>query len=285
VYVSCYSDSSDKPYSTDPQIRKYDSNGNFIKSWVHDLKLPESLDVDSSGNVYVFDGYDKYVYKYDSNGKFIKRWRAYTQLASNEKLASASESYNRNIYGLGIDDSDNVYVSIRIEKGKTTLTQVVKFDSDGKYITHKTYTGTLEKLGVDSFGNVYSVTWSGLGNKVTKLDSNLEFVKSWSPTGSEGFYFDIAVDSFGNSYVGLEGTTGPSTKPVYDQIRKFDPEGKYILAWYDGIQRPYGIAVDDHGTIYVACQHEGEYYVWEGHNPEYNKVFVFKTLQVGKHPL
>tara|TARA_Y100000817_G_C16839144_1_gene537186 strand:+ start:400 stop:1593 length:1194 start_codon:yes stop_codon:yes gene_type:complete len=74
-------------------VKKYDSNGNFIKKWGEEsntnsykkLMDPKNLDIDKDGNVYVlstnpnYSGFGNsngggYIKKFDSDGNFIGQW-------------------------------------------------------------------------------------------------------------------------------------------------------------------------------------------------------------------
>jgi sugar lactone lactonase YvrE len=106
----------------------------------------ESVDTDSSGNVYVVDMDNERVQKFTSDGQFISKWGT----------DGGAIGEFRKPAGLAIDASDNVYVT---DQGNG---RVQKFTSDGQFIAAWGTTGDgtsqfsePEGIDVDSSGHVY----------------------------------------------------------------------------------------------------------------------------------
>jgi DNA-binding beta-propeller fold protein YncE len=108
-------------------------------------------------------------------------------------------------------------------------------------------------IAVDSKGDVYVV--DGNNNRIVKLNSQGELVKSWGRRGGEEgeFFFlygagGIAVDADDNVYVADSGNA---------RIQKFDASGAFMLQWGergrgDGqFYSVFSLDVDRSGNVYL----------------------------------
>ena len=108
------------------RIKKFDVNGNLLKSWGTkgygdgQFLHPHGIAVDSSGNVYVSDEEKQQIQKFDSEGNFITKW------GSNGK---GKGDFSLRIEDISIDNFDNVYV---VDYGNN---RIQKFDNNGSFIT------------------------------------------------------------------------------------------------------------------------------------------------------
>jgi hypothetical protein len=179
-----------------------------------------NIAIDSSRNVYVVEA--GHVLKFDGNGKFITSWGSLGN-ATGQFNSSEGTAIGQSIVpnGIAVDSSGHVYIADDRDR-------VLKFDSNGKFITSWHPTGKVNLfntngIAVDSSGHVY-VTDSG-NHRVLKFDSKGNFT-SWgslsNATGQFKWPFGIAVDSSGHVYVADDRNT---------RVLKFDSNGNFIKSW------------------------------------------------------
>src|SRR6476661_320847 len=185
----------------------------YIKQWgimgsdPGQFLYPNSIVLDSIGNVYVSDNGNSRIQKFDSNGNLITKWAVGS---GNGQLNSPG--------GIAVDSNGNVYVS------DYNSNSVIKFDSNGNLIT-KWAVSNPEDLTVDSNGNVFVTNYIG----VSKFDSNGNLITKWGSFGSGNGQFigsgGIAVDSAGNVFV----TDGENNRiQVFSPILSKDIPNKNI---------------------------------------------------------
>ncbi len=88
---------------------------------------PTDVAWDSSGNIYVADGYgNSRIAKYDANGKWIKNWGS----------TGTGEGQFRVVHGIQIDAANNVYVADRDNR------RIQVFDANGTFKTQFRNVGT-----------------------------------------------------------------------------------------------------------------------------------------------
>jgi uncharacterized delta-60 repeat protein len=190
-------------------------------------------------------------------------------------------NYNDEAKAIAIDSSGNIYVT-GISYGSGDYYDcdyaTIKYDSAGNELWVRRYNGPgnsrdeADAIAVDSSGNIY-VTGQSY-NSSEYGDCDYATIK-YDPNGNQlwvarynglGNYLDwahaIAVDSFGNIYVTGE-SPGSGPYPDYATI-KYNSDGNELwVARYNGPgvgdDRPYAIAIDGSGNIYVTGNSWGGY--------------------------
>jgi DNA-binding beta-propeller fold protein YncE len=228
---------------------------NYITQWGSNgsgdgqLNFPESVAIDSSGNVYIADSGNNRIQKFSSDGTFITKWGS---------LGNGTGQFHEPS-GIAVDSSGNVYVADfsndRIQKFSSTGTFITKWGSpgsgDGQFATPY-------GVAVDSSGNVYV---SDENHRIQKFTSTGTFITKWGsvPWGNGDGQFatpiGIAVDYSGNIYVAdMENK----------RVQKFTSTGTFITKWGSAIVNVsdinidgkfgfvIGIAVDSSGNVYVS---------------------------------
>lgn len=203
--------------------------------------FPQSVAVDSAGNIYVADFGNARIQKYDANGKFLLKWGS---------RGNGEGQFNQPV-GVAIDKEGNVYVA------DSSNDRIQKFDTNGKFLTKWGGLGAGEGqfheprgIAVDGSGNVYVVD-SG-NHRVQKFSPTGTFLAKWGiPGNGDGQFFlpfGIAIDSQGNIYV---------ADALNHRIQKFDGDGQFLTKW-GGLGKgegffnaPTGIAIDADSNIYV----------------------------------
>ncbi len=180
------------------------------------------------------------------------------------KITGGPKPFGKPI-AIAIDKQNNLYVL------DAQLNAILKFDSDGKFITQwgsqGTGDGQFDFLGggahvlplpafigdvdVDGQSNVYVTVASQ--NRIEKFDSTGKFLTQWGSKGAGDGQFDspsyITTDAAGNIYVSDTGN---------NRIEKFDGAGKFLAQWggygtgEGQFSTPTDLRFDELGNLYVA---------------------------------
>lgn len=251
---------------------KYSSDGRQV--WVagddgfYDQSIPESIEVDSEGNVYVAGGiegtdgtYDCITKKYNSLGE---------QLWASEYDDKPPYSGNY-AYDLKVDNAGNVYVSGSSYSDTFTGNGsfvTIKYSPNGDSLWSAKYEGPYDSCDVawslvlDNSGNV--IVTGGSVNPVSGYDFTtikydpqgqqrwVAFYKGKYPARDNNRANAIAVDDFENVYVTGSGFSSGKNK---DYITvKYDVNGNEVWASRFGTinnDEAEDIAVDKSGNSYV----------------------------------
>ena len=265
------------------QIRKIDSIGNVTtlagtgNSGSNDgpgksatFSCPNSVAVDDSGNVYVADTANSKIRKIDQMGVVT------TVAGTGSTGAADGKGQNASFYypaAIALDGDGNLYIADSFNN------KVRKIDSNGNVSTlaGNGTKGSSDGMGtnasfnqpnglaVDQFRNLY-VTDSG-NSKIRKIDvlGNVTTIAGTGTAGStDGMGLaasfkgprGLAVDNFGNLFIADSSN---------HQIRRLDPYGNVTTiagtgkdGYTDAVGKaalfntPYGIAVDEFGSLYVS---------------------------------
>jgi len=213
--------------------------------------FPESVAMDTSGNIYVADSFNNRIRKITPGGEV-------STLAGD-----GTKTQLNNPYGVTVDSSSNVYVAdcyhhcirkITPEGEITTLAgdvcELGYKDGTGRAARFRTPTG----VALDSFGNVYVADRGNHcirkitpGGEVSTFAGGTEGYKDGALTAAQfNRPMGVAVDGSGNVYVA----------DTYNQrIRKITPEGEVTTLAENMIRQfryPAGVAVDGSGNVFVA---------------------------------
>ncbi|MFB3096694.1 MAG: HYR domain-containing protein [Nitrosopumilaceae archaeon] len=199
---------------------------------------PQSIAVDSVGQVYVTDLGNMRVQKFDNDGTYLYAWGMRGSGAGEFNGPSGIAVYENYVYVV-----DN------------QLNRIQKFDTIGHFVAKWGIAGQGEGqfllpqgIAIGPDGSVY-VTDTG-NSRIQKFTSDGEFLLEFGSSGTEDGKFlsprGIATDVDGNVYV---------SDPNSNRIQKFTDNG-FLVGIFDSysagmIQSPQGIDVNSAGTIYV----------------------------------
>ncbi len=222
-------------------FRAWGTYGSGVSQFIY----PQSVALDSAGNVYVADTDNSRIQKFTSAGVYITQW-------GSEGTGPDQLDYP---HGVAVDSAGNVYVA------DTNNSRIVKFTSTGMPLAQWGSYGVAHGefnhpygVAVDSAGNVYVA--DTYMNRIQKFTSGGEFITTWGLPGPGNGQFNIpegvAVDpTTGNVYV---------ADTYNNRIQLFTSGGAYLTQWGSPgsgdseFNRPQGVAVvdDGEGSSYVA---------------------------------
>jgi serine/threonine-protein kinase len=186
------------------------------------LKGPWGVAVDSAGDVYVADFFNKRVLK-QAAGSSTEQSLPFTDLMSPA--------------GVAVDSAGNVYVA------DGWSNQVVKLSAASSTQEVLPFTGFAQPVGVavDSAGNVYVADSNN--SRVLKLPAGSS-TQQVLPFAGLNLPEGIAVDLAGNVYVADTRSSRAVKLPAGSSTQEVLP--------FTGLTDPAGIAVDSAGNVYVA---------------------------------
>ena len=258
----------------DALIAKYNTNGALI--WQRSLgnaspsstEIAHDIAVDSSDNVYIcgqttVSNYEGFlIAKYNSSGTIQWQRQLYRAFGTESSIA----------HSIALDSSDNVYVFGNTTTYSNGLTDLLlnKYNSSGTLQwSTRFHGGTLAEEGfgvdVDNSGNAYVTGYSNsLGSDtvlvVAKFNTSgsIQWQRSISSSGNAVLGYAIAVDNYGNVYVGGHVNT---TSSGYDfLIVKYSVTGN--IQWQrtfgsSVFERLEGITCDSAGNVHVTGTYGG----------------------------
>jgi CSLREA domain-containing protein len=224
------------------------------------LYYPQTIAVDTNGNVYVADNYYR-IQKFTTDGEFITKW----SLITLDEDSDGVEEYwylNYSHVALAVDVSRNVYTiatfmgddyEVKTDYGDYYQYQderLLKIAADGSVAILRRPDGFVD-IAVGPDGSVYLAIvrylYSSSGEySIQKFTSDDTYVTEWSVEDVIG---DIEVDTEGSVYVGTSGS-----------IKKYTTDGEFITEWgvYSDdifVDKSYVncLGVDASGNVYIGA--------------------------------
>jgi sugar lactone lactonase YvrE len=239
------------------------------------LDKPKGVAVDSEGNIYIADTYNRRIRKVDTNGIITTIAGNGTQTYGGEGVPATQTGFKHPV-AVAVDAVGNLYISDwsghRIFKVDTNgiITTVAGdgiegYSGDGGAATQARIAYAYD-LAVDAEGNLFIATT----NLIRKVDASgiittvagngYDYSGDGVPATEAGIgnASGVDVDAAGNLYIASYGA---------DRVFKVDTSGILITVGGDGVEGysgdggpaaqsrfrdPWGVAVDTAGNLYVA---------------------------------
>jgi len=148
--------------------------------------------------------------------------------------------------GLAFDPDGELYVTSRAEG------TVYRIDAGGEATVYAEGMGVATGAAFDTDGNLFVGDRSGTIFKIAPGQSgNARQIYVYATLEPSAAAYHLAVGSDGTLFV-----TAPSLSPN-DCVWAIDRDGS-TSAWYRGLGRPQGLALDSDGNIYVAASLRGQ---------------------------
>ena len=218
-------------------IMAFDKDGKFLRAWGQNLfKTTHFLRTDRDGNVWVTDRGDHQVFKFDSQGRLLMTLGQKGVVGDNE----SRDAFN-GVADLVIARNGDIFIA----DGESTNTRVVKYSSDGRFVTWWGGKGSEpgkfdepHSIAIDSEGRLY--VGDRRNKRVQVFDQRGTFLKQWTNLGTPWGVF-VKGDRL---YV-VDGTENNCL--LIASIK----DGT-VLERVDGLKNPTAVTVDAKGAIYIA---------------------------------
>ena len=222
-------------------IKKFDSDGNFIKSWggwgTSNGKFRYALRIatDADDNVYVTDYMNHRIQKFDNDGNFMRSFNASGRLRYPDSLEI--DKSTGNIYS----SKRNQYVVMQNQNGDL-LKEMNNYNVSG--YQHYPFGLSIHE-GYLYIANAYRWSWTKMSKSIDGNSPGYANVKS----ATSGWAWDIKVSDSG-VYVANYNT---------NQIQKFSHDGNLIKAWGSTglcagnscLLHPAGLSIGPDGNVFV----------------------------------
>lgn len=248
------------------RIDKFDSSGNFIKTWGWWEKdkgvfnKPSGMAIDVLNNyIYVTDTYNFLIQKFDTEGNFLTSW-GYSGRVSN--IFDGGDGSFDFPHAITIDRKGNVYI-IKPDAyygGDPELKRIQKFDKDGNFLMSWNYADYVNREDMEG------IVYNPYNDSICVSNSGAHKVQCFDTEGNFLFEFGEPGTGDGQFYWPTKSAVNPLTGDIYvidlgnSRIQKFTSNGSFLINWGqygtgDGefrLDSYSSIYVDNAGYVYVA---------------------------------
>ncbi|MBI3639844.1 MAG: hypothetical protein HY223_05960 [Thaumarchaeota archaeon] len=204
-------------------------SGKFGSDNAH-FGYPESVALDSSGNIYVVDRGNDRVQKFSNSGTYI------FTLGVSGKSDTDNSHFNTPV-SVSLDSSGNIYVADtynhRIQKFSSSGEYLMTLGVSGSYGSDNAHFSYPESVALDSSGNIYVA--DTYNHRIQKFSSSGTYLSTLGIPGEFGtdnahfcYPASVTLDSSGDIYVTDSGN---------NRIQKFSNSGTYLSTL--GVSGPY----------------------------------------------
>ena len=239
-----------------------------------EIDVAKSIEVDSSGNVYISGYQGNQVGNTGTGGRnvLIAKYNYLGQILWQRTLGSSLQNFTDEVAGgyIGIDGSGNVYgtaTSNTLGAGGGNSIMVFKYDTNGvlqwQRRLNNTSNDAANAAAVDSSGNLYITGTTNPGAEgaydilVAKYNSSgvLQWQRNLGETSVENAYA-VASDSSGNVYISGNYYKAGVTSNWDIVVFKYNSSG--VLQWQRALKgsdydNATSIAPDSSGNVYVSA--------------------------------
>jgi tripartite motif-containing protein 71 len=275
------------------RIDKFDTTGNFIKSWGWREKdngvfnKPSGMTIDiQNGSLYVADAYNFLIQKFDLSGNYLGSWGYSGRVSTVFDGGDGSFDFPASV---AVDTMGNVYV-LRDDAyypGDPPMHRIQQFDQDGEFLSGWNYPD-LAKLHVHQ---MQGVAYNPSSGYLCVSNAYYDTVQCFDVTGTLIFEFGGPGSTYGKfnfpSKIAVDRTNG--SMYVIDlgnsRIQKFTDSGVFQSQWgtYGSgdnqfkLDKDSGIYLDDNGYVYIADSLNNQVKVFDS-----NGIFILKIYTGGK---
>ena len=243
------------------------------------LQSPEGVVLDSAGNLYIADTFNRRIRKVDATTGVISTVAGTgTEGFGGDGGAAASAPLSFP-EGVALDSSGNLYIADygnhRIRKvdastGNISTVAGMTFSGDGGAATSATL-GSPQGIALDSAGNLYIA--DDIDNRIRKVDASTGIISTVAGAGMFGFGGDggaaasatlnspegVALDGSGNLYIAdygnhrirkVDASTGIISTVAGTGTRGSGGDGGAATSAM--LNSPSGVALDSSGNLYIA---------------------------------